>query len=216
MRILLTHHLPLAESAAGAFLAQLALDLLSAGHRVRSLIVDRQRFGPDDFSVRRVVCDPDAPDADLDFPLPTFESGAADHTFEDLTNHQLNRYREVLRAALDDEINHFDPHVIHAQHVWVQGHLALETGVPYVLTAWGEELPICQRDARYRRYAQEAAENAGRVLAHGPALCDAVIKTFDDLEDRVQLVSAPGPFELLNVYQEVLRTRFGRDLSDIG
>ena len=52
---------------------------------------------------------------------------------------------------LDTEIADFDPQIIHCHHTWVLGHLALESGVPYVLMAQRDELDELARDERYQR-----------------------------------------------------------------
>jgi hypothetical protein len=219
MRILLTHHFPLFDTASGGHTQRLAIELLAAGHEVRCLIVDRGGAPEEAFPVRRVVCGP-AAKSDLPFAVPYFradldsrsERGAS---FSELSDPQMVLYRDVLRVALDEEIESFDPHMIHCQHVWVQGHLALEAGVPYVLTAWGPELAEVLVDERYARLAQEAAENAGRVIAPTSALSARLHETFGDLEDRLTVLpaqlnstSALGSW-FAEIYREVLTTRFG-------
>ena len=49
---------------------------------------------------------------------------------------QISRYRDAWRRRLDREVDRFNPHVIHAGHLWWDAQLALETGVPYVVSAW--------------------------------------------------------------------------------
>ncbi len=130
------------------------------------LVVDEEhRFG-EALTIERVVCGHD-PNADLTFKLPRFSAPGDDQglVFSSLSNAQLAQYRERLRRRLDMQILRFDPHLIHAQHVWLLGQLAMESGVPYVLSAWGPELVDRQSDVRYAALAAQAAENAGRILA---------------------------------------------------
>jgi hypothetical protein len=232
LRILLTHHLPLDWSAAGQQVGRLADELRQRGHSVRCLVVDCGRADAEQAMVRRIVCDPNSADAELKFPLPTFESsdagqpsdagqssesrtpggnGAATTSFSALSDGELTAYRDVLREVLDDEVAHFNPHVIHGQHIWIQGHLALEAGVPYLLTARGPELELQAADSRYRRYAQEAAENAGRILAPDEQVYRAVTAAFGDLDHRVVVVPDNQPERIERLYEDVLRARFGND-----
>jgi hypothetical protein len=222
LRILLTHHLPLDWSAAGQEVGRLADKLRRRGHAVRCLVVDPGGTNSEPQFVRRVVCNPDSPTAELNFPLPTFDwgdrghapdNGAATTSFSALTDAQLAAYRDKLREVLDDEVAHFNPHVIHGQHIWIQGHLALEAGVPYLLTARGPELDLQAVDARYRRYAQEAAENAGRIIAPDERIHRAVTAAFGDLEHRVVVVPDHRPEQLEALYREVLLARFGADFD---
>ena len=87
-----------------------------------------------------MTCRRDDPLAELPFDPPGFGTPAGGQGFADLSDEQLHRLRDTLRQALDQEIADFDPQIVHGQHVWMLGHLALESGVPYVLTARPEEL----------------------------------------------------------------------------
>lgn len=215
MRILLTHHFPLDDSQGGKLTRDLANALAADGHQVRCVILDCKRGGNEHFLVRRIVCDPSSPNADLPFALPHFENGPGRQSFAQLTEGQLVEYRDLLRTVLDIEIHEFDPHVIHAQHVWIQAHLALEAGVPYVLNAWGPELAACRQDHRYLRLAQEAAENAGRILLPSPGLKQDLAATFGELDDHVVTLAPSDPPSnggsqwYASLYQDVLASRFG-------
>ena len=139
--------------------------------------------------------------------------------FLQLSDPQLAAYRDVLRQALDAEIDAFDPHIVHVQPIWVLAHLALEAGAPYVLTASGVELPVYRLDPRFRRLTEEAAENAGRIIATSEAVRLEMIAAFGDLDGRVVTMPAElaEPLEsgaeavrwLIEIYRRVLIDRFG-------
>jgi hypothetical protein len=225
MRVLLTHHFPLTQSETGPLVQQWAMALASAGHEVRLLVVDEEhRFG-ETLTIERVVCGND-PNADLTFQLPHFSTPPGDRgpTFSSLSDLQLARYRERLRRRLDAQILRFDPHLIHAQHVWLLGQLALETGVPYLLCAWGPELIDSQKDTRFGALAEQAAENAGRILAVDEATMQRVVSLFPAAAERTLLMpealrlSGPTNSEadrakaanfLAELYRTVLDERFG-------
>lgn len=228
MRILLMNHASLAQSEGGRLVRKWALSLAAAGHDPRILLVDDGPSigdGTEGVLVERVICRPGDVAADLSFELPRFVAlhvAHAQHTFSTLSDQQLTQYRDRLRRRLDSLIDRFDPHVLHAQHIWVLGQLSLESGVPYVLNAWPEELLEYDRDPRYRALADQAAENAGRILVPDEALARQVVERFESAADRLlvmpnELVSdAAEPVEqaktsesLLAVYQAVLDERFG-------
>lgn len=189
MRVLLTNHFPFHGSGTGTYTLDLARGLLRAGHEVQALVVDCVGAGDEPFAVLRVVCKPDDPAADLPFEFPCFTSHPLSrNTFYDLSDAELALYREANRRRLDQVIDKFDPQIIHCQHIWVQGQLALETGVPYVLSAQGTDLMGYRRDRRYRALAQQAAENAGRILAASDYIGREVIATFQRVADRVETV----------------------------
>lgn len=212
MRILFTDHAPLLATAAGARTIALASGLQAAGHEVRVLTVDRSDAGPEAFPVRRVVCRRGDEHADLPFDVPCFKPlEYSSLTFRELSDEELVAYRQAIRTALDEEIAAFDPRIIHSQHIWVGGHLALETGVPYVLSAYADELAALRDDSRYRRLSQEAAENAGRILVESDALRDVVLQVCGNLADRVVVVGNVVAVEqLVGIYQHVIDERFGK------
>ena len=224
MRILFLHHFPERESVVGRLLVRWAEALAGAGHEVRLLVVDATRGGAESLPVDRVVCDPLDSAAELKLDLPRFSqaSVAGESTrFHQLTDEQLNAYRDVLRRRLDAHIDRFDPHVLHADHAWVFGQLALESGVPYVLNVWGPELVDAQLDVRYFPLAEQAAANAGRILVPDEQTRAEVERTFETEPGRTVVASAAltsdvptdattAANELAALYQTLLDERFGR------
>lgn len=189
MRVLLTNHFPFHGSGTGTYTLDLAMGLLQAGHEVQAVIVDRQPTGDEAFPVRRVVCRGGDSAADLPFDFPCFTAHPfSRQTFYDLSDAELAAYRQANRAVLDRAVDEFNPQIIHCQHIWLQGHLALETGVPYVLSAQGTDLMGYRREPRLRQVAQEAADNAGCILAASDFIRREVIATFDDVADRAETV----------------------------
>jgi hypothetical protein len=221
MRVLLTNHLPLDGSSSGEITCDLARGLLTAGHQVRCLVVDDARHGSEEFGsrVRRVVCRQGAAGADLPFDFPCFTPHSRSRqTFSALSDSDLSKYREELRLSLDDEVDEFNPHIVHCQQVWIFGHLALEAGVPYVLSTDGAELPTLSADDRYARLAQEAAENAGRLIVPDEILRERMLTQFGELDGRVLTLDLDATSDharqlwidnLVAVYRQVLTDRFG-------
>jgi hypothetical protein len=220
MRILFANHVPFDGPEAGPQTLALANQWRAAGEPTRCLIVDRRDEATHDgLTVRRVLCQHDGPRGELPFDVPCLISHmGGGPTFSDLTDDQLARYRDALRRSLDTEIAVFNPHVVHVQHIWLLAHLALEAGVPYLLTAHGPELAAYRSDSRFRRYADEAAENAGRVVVANEAVRQEVIATFGDLDGRIVTLPThvPAPTEFhRTLYHIVLSERFGR-MKDVG
>jgi len=85
-------------------------------------------------------------------------------TFFDLDDSQLDAYLLAFEKALNKAISQFKPDVIHAQHIWLLSWIAGRTGVPYVVTAHGTDLMGYQQGARFRKYAEEAAAGAKRII----------------------------------------------------
>ncbi len=166
MRVLLTGHFALDAWPLGWWMRDLGQALRRAGHEVRGLLVaSEEKPGDEPFPTARVVCRAGDAGADVDFAPPCFGSeGGSSQTFETLSDEQVRRYRDAWRRRLDHEVDRFDPHVIHAVHLWWDAQLALETGVPYVVSAWSAELTACADQPRAPRYATSGRQTASMAF----------------------------------------------------
>lgn len=212
LRILLAYHASCHDGVAGANTRRLFVELRRLGHEPRLVTIERQRMPPS-ADHRAILADPLDTAATIHFAPPTFiPTGTGWRRFEDLSAREWLDYRDTLREALDDEIRDFDPHLVHAQHVWLFAHLALEAGVPYVATVWPEELEAAA-DERFVRVAHEAAENAGQLLVHDATLKHRLLASFPhvDRERVVELADDdPGWLERIGqAYRTTLTNRFG-------
>lgn len=145
--------------------------------------------------------------------FPSLTAGQADAAdFTQVSDAAIAAHRHWLRRVLDRTVDEFAPDVIHAAHIWLPGHLALESGVPYVLSTWGDELPAYQADARLRPLIEQAAENASRIVADREATRERVLATFG-LDAAI--VTMPGAGQppgsllawLIGIYQQAIDTR---------
>ncbi|MBL8825732.1 MAG: glycosyltransferase [Planctomycetaceae bacterium] len=191
LRILLAHHAPLDDGAAGQTTRRLFDELRQHGHHVRLITIGDARSP-----------------VNVDHCVINARTG-----FESFGDHELFDYRDRLRDVLDAEIRDFDPHVVHAQHAWLFAHLALEAGVPYVVNVWPAELTAVANDNRFQRIAHEAAENAGRLIMSDPSLQPVVSAVFTGI-DRERLVMLPPDDpawldHVLSAYRATLANRFG-------
>ncbi|MBS0208886.1 MAG: glycosyltransferase [Planctomycetes bacterium] len=222
MRILIASHEPWDDAPVGRRVGQLASQLAAAGHQVRLLVVDSGELAGGraaslsaGVSLRHAVCRAGDTTAMVPFAAPRFVAASEHQSFARLTDQQVDQYRDQLRTVFDDEIQEFNPHLVHAEHVWLLGHLALEAGVPYVVEAWGAELELLAVDKRWLRYARETAENAGRILVPNNDVAQQLHQTFPGLETEVTLTSRDdvntpaGRDKLLDVYRAVVRARCG-------
>lgn len=149
-------------------------------------------------------------DMPTDFPRLT-ASRADPVDFTQVPDAAIAAYRHWLRRVLDRAVDEFSPGVIHAAHIWLPAHLALESGVPYVLSTWGDELSAYQADVRLRPLIEQAAENASRIVADSEATRERVLATFG-LDAAIVTVAAfdpPGspPAWLMGIYQQAVDTR---------
>ncbi len=209
MRVLFAQHVPFDADPRAQHLGH---QLLASGHDVHGLSVDPAPSNIEPFSIRHVLCSSVATDADLPFELPQITpNGSSKRSFASLSDRELTDYRQILRDHLDAEVHTFDPHIIHVQSVWLLGQLALETGVPYVVTVWGPELDDAVLDHRYRPFVEQAAENAGRLIVGDKIQHDRLVATIAGIRDRVVIARPDDITAHLEIYYSVLNQRFGFD-----
>ncbi|QGJ70811.1 Hypothetical protein PBC10988_25090 [Planctomycetales bacterium 10988] len=177
MRILLTNHLPLSAGRSGEQMELLAKGLLREGHQVKCFVIDRHESsnGPLGYQL-----DPGHLESlFLGYDPPTLcSSSFSSQLFFDLSDEQIAQYRGISRQSLNRLVDAFDPQIIHTQHLWVQGSLVLETGIPYLVSAQPEDLSGTESDPRFRQWADQGAENAGRIIASEQYLASAVRQRF--------------------------------------
>ncbi|HVX12208.1 MAG TPA: hypothetical protein VHC22_13590 [Pirellulales bacterium] len=93
-----------------------------------------------------------------------------------------HQFRAAMRLRLDAEVSDYDPQVIHVQGVGLLGHLALETGVPYLILTFGEELAASLAGSTVRADAQQAIENAGRIVVDTPQAREQILTAFGEID----------------------------------
>jgi predicted nucleic acid-binding protein len=216
MRILLFVPGPLDGQPAGAMAVRCGLALEAGGHHVRVLAVDDDEPAISPLPVRHVVCHPRAVPPGLPLVWPALDQHPrAANRYERLSDAQLLAYHDALRNALDLEIDGFNPHLVHAHYLSLPAHLALEAGVPYVVSVYGPDLELAASDRRLHSATQEAAENAGHLLLHAPPLLGAIERQFGELDRGRTLFNAAASTDvelakqLAAIYEGVLLNRYG-------
>jgi hypothetical protein len=157
-------------------------------------------------------------------PLPPFASIERTRPApRQWTDRRIADWRTAARRALDREVDDFDPTIIHCQQLWLFAQLAVETGVPLCVTAGSAELRAYHQDRRMRRFVDQVAWNAGRVLAEDLRVRRDLIATWPNLDavtealpqsrtDRSRFVGEARlevSTNCLAAYERVLAERFG-------
>jgi len=101
----------------------------------------------------------------LPFNFPCFTTHPRSvMTFYDLTEAQLDMYLASFKQVINKAVEDFKPDIIHGQHIWLLSWLAIQTGVPYVVTAHGTDLMGYKQGDRFKQYADETAIGAKRII----------------------------------------------------
>ena len=172
MKILMINHFPLEGSGSGTYTKNLATQLVKLGHEVCIILPVNTTDIPQYEGVRLhpvYFTNPDDPYATdpnaLPFNFPCFTTHPVSVVaFEDLLSSQMEAYLGAFKQAIDEEVRDFAPDVIHGQHVWALPSLAVDCGVPLVLTAHGTDLMGYDKWPAMRHFAEVAIEAARKVI----------------------------------------------------
>ena len=214
MRFLLLHHYWRVGTPSVDACARIAVALSQAGHEVRVLALGDCEAAPpppawltivpfdDSLALGPMTVAPNsAPPRFAGEPGPGL-------MFIELSDEQLAIYRARLRSILDQQIDGFNPHLIHAHHLWVWAQLALETGAPYVVLTQPDEFEEqAIDDHRFRELALQAAENATYLFVASEQAAARVAELYGELETPVTML--PPEAELPRFYAAAARQRLG-------
>ena len=200
MKILLVNHFPLEGSGSGTYTKNLSQHLAKRGNEVH--VVFPENIIPQE--VPGVVLHPvyftdqegvkPVPYA-LPFNFPCFTTHPRSLvTFGDLSEAELAQYLDTFRSAIAEVVEAIHPDIIHAQHVWLLGDVACQTGLPCVLTAHGTDMMGYRLWSHLRPYADDAVERCAHIIAISR----------DNLEDTTETIPAAAPkmVLMLNGYNE--------------
>lgn len=176
MRVLLINHFPLEGSGSGIYTKNIAKRLVDRGHEVKAIVVDKYKNRSKDFPVKTIV--------NYDFPCFTTHPHS-NNQFYHLTNDEMDEYLESFIKTIDNEVEKFEPDIIHCQHIWVAPFAASKTIVPYIITAHGTDIKGFKKDKRYHHIAIKAAQNSERIITISNYINNSVKKHFPVDDDKL-------------------------------
>ena len=204
MKILMINHFPLAGSGSGTYTRNLAVHLTSLGHEVCIILpentdaydeVEGVRLHPVFFSPEEkeaVGCSETAGSSmndPLPFNFPCFTSHPRSiNNFGNLSEEQLHMYTDAFERAIDEEIENFRPDIVHGQHVWILPSLAVDKGVPLVLTAHGTDLMGYDKWPELRPYAKKAMDACFAVISISKDNCALIEERFPEDRDKIVMM----------------------------
>jgi len=188
MKVLMINHFPLVGSGSGTYTRNIAVNLIKKGHEVCIIFPENTtKFDvepnisliPVYFKYEEQI------DGMLPFNFPCFTTHPrSTMTFYDLTDDELSMYLAAFEKAVDQAVKDFKPDIIHGQHIWLLSWLAIKTGIPYVVTAHGTDLMGYKQGERFRKYANETAEGAKKIITISDDNNELVCELFPTCADK--------------------------------
>src|SRR6056297_1981899 len=155
MKVLLINHFPLEGSGSGVYTKNIAQRLIDKGHQVKAVVVDNEMNNNYQFPVKTII----------DYKFPCFTTHPkSNNQFYKLTREEMNDYLNKFIKVIKTESEKFEPDIIHCQHLWVAPYAALQTDIPYVITAHGTDIKGYKKDKRYRQIALKGAAGAEKII----------------------------------------------------
>ena len=193
MRVLVPNHFPLDGSGSGIYTQNVARELVAKGHQAMTICPDHQVEAGYPFETRTILFatgeELEADNGRLPFNFPCFTTHPrSSTTFADLDSDQREAYVQAFQQAIEAAVAAWKPDIIHAQHLWVTGYAAADTGVPYVATAHGTDLMGFGRYPAWRELALEGVRQAGAVIAISHQVADEAMALYDIPERRIRLI----------------------------
>jgi len=168
MKVLIINHFPLDGSGSGTYTRNIAVHLSKKGHEVCVIMPENTTEYADVPGVKLIPVyfqHTESIEGMLPFNFPCFTTHPRSvMTFYDLTDAQLDMYLSTFEKVIGETVEEFKPDIIHGQHIWLLSWLAIKTGVPYVVTAHGTDLMGYKQGERFRKYADETALRAKRII----------------------------------------------------
>lgn len=188
MKVLLINHFPLTGSGSGVYTENLANSLIKKGHEVRIILpenikIDNPLIHPVYFTDKKTFKEA------LPFNFPCFTTHPrSTKTFYELTNNELNLYVTCFNKAINEEINNFNPDIIHSGHIWILSDLATKYDIPTVVTAHGTDLIGFNKDPRCSQYAIDVAVKCNNIITISKENEELVNKIFPFASNKTVLI----------------------------
>lgn len=218
MKILLINHFPLEGSGSGVYTRNLAIELTKRGNEVRVIFPENEKPREEIFEQRPIYFKGlNSTDWDLDYDFPCFTSHPRSmNTYYDLNDKQMKDYIDVFLKRVKEEVDDFNPDIIHAQHLWIAPFAASKTKVPYVVTAHGTDLKGFKKDSRYHKYALEGARNASKIITISKQVDSEVKSLYGVNNEDTEIVMNGYDEELfkpMNLDRKKILNNFGVNTS---
>ena len=206
MKILMINHFPLAGSGSGTYTRNLAVHLAGLGHEVCIVLpentadyeeVEGVRLHPVFFTPDSLNDESDVPSAllgtSMDYALPFNFPCFTTHprsivNFGQLNEKQLEMYKLAFENAINEEIQYWNPDIIHGQHVWILPSLAAGKGIPLILTAHGTDLMGFDKWEYLRPYAKRAMDECYAVISISKDNCTLIEERFPQDKDKIVMM----------------------------
>ncbi len=193
MKILLINHFPLQGSGSGVYVANIAKSLEKKGHKTCIITPENTSNFSDlkDIKLHPVFFKYEEKiNGQQNFNFPCFDPHPRSNLlFGNMTDLQLEQYKEAFRKAIEEEILEFKPDVIHAQHIWIISSIALEYNIPVVVTSHGSDIMGYEEWPKFHEIMYRVARGCKKIIAISNHSRDVIANIFKEDKDKIVTIS---------------------------
>lgn len=193
MNILLVNHFPLQGSGSGVYVLNIAKSLIKKGHNVciitpenttYLLNIENIKLHPVFFKYEEKI------EGQQKFNFPCFDPHPRSNLlFDDMTDLQLEQYKNAFRKAIQEEILQFKPDVIHAQHIWIISEVALEYNIPVIVTSHGSDIMGYEAWPRFHNVMFKVAKDCKKIIAISNHSKEEIANIFKENKEKIITIS---------------------------
>lgn len=186
------NHFPLTGSGSGVYTKNIADSLIKKGHEICiifpentevPLLQDKIKMHPVYFKGGNNI------KGEIPFNFPCFTTHPrSTQTYYDLTDEELQTYINAFKSALEEEIETFNPDVIHAGHIWILPSIAADYNIPLIITAHGTDLIGYEESEKFRPYAKNATKHAECIITISEENSELVKNFFPFAKEKTKLI----------------------------
>lgn len=192
MKILMVNHLPLIGSGSGVYVTNIARSLVRKGHEVCIITPENTSTGTTLKGIKThsvFFLHKEKIDGQLNFNFPCFELHTrSSETFYNLSDEQIEEYKNAFRKAIKEEIKEFKPDVIHAQHIWILSDVVSEFNIPFVITSHGSDMMGSRKTNRFRKECENAIDKCKKVVAISKRNYKEIINAYPNANGKTVII----------------------------
>lgn len=193
MKILLINHFPLQGSGSGVYVANIAKSLVKKGNDVCIITPENTSDLPD---LKGIQLHPvffkyeEKISGQQDFNFPCFDPHPrSSFLFNDMTDIQLEQYKNAFRKAISEEIIEFQPDIIHAQHIWIISDVAMEYNIPVVVTSHGSDTMGYNWWPKFHDVMHKVVKNCNKIIAISNHSKELIGNIFEEGKEKIVTIS---------------------------
>ena len=216
MKILVINHSPLIGSGSGIYTMNIAKALKRAGQAVKVITAANSLEFPymEGIDVHPIFFKyKDKVKNQIEFNVPCFDQyPTSDVVFYNMTEKQIEIYKDEFRKVLEEEIEKFKPDIIHTQHLWIWSSIVTEYNIPVAVTSHGSDMMGYDIDKSFYPYCIKAINGCDKIITISSKNNQIVLDRFPEAKEKVVTLKNgydPEMFYLADFNKKEILEEFG-------